>query len=516
MIKQYGDLRYWLVALIFVFFGTFGLNAQTYSGRAGAVNVTVRAVGQPVLTTGIADTGPIPHSGGTTTLASMTASVGAVGLSIGSSMVSASGSANDSSATASVNNLSIGLLGNSISVAAVSSQTHSSCPTTSTFGDSTLVNVMVNGQEVDVSGQVNYDIPILGEKGLLGNLRVNEQIVDARSMTVTAINLTVTDPATLAEINIKVASSRSGINCATAPSQDLFGGHGTGLWFKETGLLGNDLATIVSDTGALPGQGGDLSTSTLGVNLASGLITTGALGSETDGGVEAGTPDSTSSSSQVDGLSVNVLNILSIGAGAVETNTQCTCSLGVATCTGNGSLASLSYSIPLLGTTNVQLTGLPQTVSLPLGLGAIAINEQTDSSYLTGGAKTVNGLRLNLNALGLTGSEIIAARSHSEIVCALAPSSAGVMVGGRVLDESANGVRGATVTIMDDQGGARTVTTNGFGYYSFNDIASGRMYILSAVHRQYSYSTMALNVSDSITDVDFLPTPSSVRGQKRF
>lgn len=502
----------WAVVSIIFFFGASGLYAQSYNGRASAVNVTVRAIGQPVLTTGVADTGPLPHSGGISTLASSTVSIGAVGLSIGSSTVSASGNGDDTNASASVNNLTIGLLGNSISVDSLATQAHSSCPTNSTSGNSTFGTVIINGEEIEIAGVPNQEIPIFGKEGLLGTLRLNEQIPDARSMTVSAMNLQLTDPASLAEISIVVATSRTGINCAVAPSSDLFGGYGTGLWFQETGVLGSDLATIVSDTGALPSDGGELETSTLGVNLASGLITTGALASETSGGVEAGTPESTQSTSQVDGLNVSVLGIIDVGAGAVETNTECTCSLGVPTCTGDSDLASLSFTLPILGTTNVNLTGEPQIVTLPLGLGTIAVNEQIDDTYLTGGSKTINGLRLNINALGLTGNEIIAARSHSEIVCSLGPSSATVLVAGRVLDHQARGLRGAVVTIIDDMGNSRTVSTNGFGYYFFEDISSGRMYTISAVHRRYSYTTMAINVSDSVTDVDF--SPISSRGLK--
>ncbi len=63
---------------------------------------------------------------------------------------------------------------------------------------------------------------------------------------------------------------------------------------------------------------------------------------------------------------------------------------------------------------------------------------------------------------------------------------------------------GATVTIVDQTGFARTVTTSSFGYYNFDDIASGATYTIGVASRQYRFASRTLKVADNLTDVDFV------------
>ena len=76
-------------------------------------------------------------------------------------------------------------------------------------------------------------------------------------------------------------------------------------------------------------------------------------------------------------------------------------------------------------------------------------------------------------------------------------------ISGRVITPDGRGVRGATVTIVDSNGFARTVTTSSFGYYTFDDLTAGASYVIGVSSRQYRFATRTIELTDSLTDVDF-------------
>src|SRR5687767_4945776 len=101
---------------------------QTYSGQATAVRLTTTVVGQPVLTTAVADTGDLPNAGGTITLASVGVNLAPVA-TVGSSTSTTTGSDPGGSgspppalsqSTASINNINVGVLSNLITADVVS------------------------------------------------------------------------------------------------------------------------------------------------------------------------------------------------------------------------------------------------------------------------------------------------------------------------------------------------------------------------------------------------------------
>jgi predicted extracellular nuclease len=87
-------------------------------------------------------------------------------------------------------------------------------------------------------------------------------------------------------------------------------------------------------------------------------------------------------------------------------------------------------------------------------------------------------------------------------ICTL--TAAPVSVSGRVLSAAGTGVRGARVTMVGDDGVTKTAIANAFGYYTFNDVASGRNYMLLAAARGYLFSPRNLNVDDQLTGVDLI------------
>ena len=87
----------------------------------------------------------------------------------------------------------------------------------------------------------------------------------------------------------------------------------------------------------------------------------------------------------------------------------------------------------------------------------------------------------------------------------LSPTAANVTVGGRVSDSSGGGISRARITMTAPNGTTRTVTTNTFGFYHFDEVPAGGTYIFNIQHSRYRFepATRIVSVIDEVQDVDF-------------
>jgi hypothetical protein len=163
----------------------------------------------------------------------------------------------------------------------------------------------------------------------------------------------------------------------------------------KANALGISLA--LSDTGALPSSGGNLSTSVASVNVL-GLASADVLKSTTSG-------SGTSSQSQSSVASLNLLSGL-VTADVVKSNSSATCSGTQASTSGNAELVGLTVAGQSILVSNPNLS-----ISLPGGISVI-INQQTSSSGGTSGSITVNALHVTGPSI-----DIIVASAQSGITC---------------------------------------------------------------------------------------------------
>ncbi|MEZ5426657.1 MAG: hypothetical protein R2747_10355 [Pyrinomonadaceae bacterium] len=89
----------------------------------------------------------------------------------------------------------------------------------------------------------------------------------------------------------------------------------------------------------------------------------------------------------------------------------------------------------------------------------------------------------------------------------LAPTAAEVSVGGRVSSPGGWGVVNALVLLTDPAGQTRSVRTNPFGYYRFDEVPVGEIYILTVRHKQYVFTPQIVLVTEGIKDLDFIASP---------
>lgn len=85
----------------------------------------------------------------------------------------------------------------------------------------------------------------------------------------------------------------------------------------------------------------------------------------------------------------------------------------------------------------------------------------------------------------------------------LAPTNAGVSVSGRVLTTNGSGISRAQVSIINQNGETRTAITNSFGFYRFDEIAAGEVYVLDVRHKVYQFNSRAITVLDHVQNADF-------------
>ncbi len=490
--------------------------AQTYSGQAYAVGLSSEIAGVKQLTTNVTDTGDLPNAGGNISLTSVGVGLPGGIVTVGSSNSTASagipgGNVNSSQSTASVNNLSVGLLGNTITADAVSSSTSCICPGQVPSGNSVITNLRINGAFVTIDGTPNQTIQILLGGGELLTVVINERIILPRSITVNALHITLEDPLNLTRTDVIVASARSGINCLIAPSLDLYSGRGTGVRLVQGSATIPHLSTIIADTGWLPTPGGSISTTTAGLGL-SPILTTGTATSATEGGSPAGT---SASEARVEELGVFIgqptillPDLLMLSADVIESETECSCSLSVPTCSGDSNLVGLTASVLGIPVT-IPLDFPPNTVLVDLDLTGILTlriiaNEQQSAGP---GDITVNALHIELGVISglLVNTDIIVAQSHSDIVCGIGPSSSEVSLSGRVLNEWDQGIGHVTVRVMDSTGNTHIALTNPMGYFVIKGLRAGEVYIVEANSKRYIFDPITLNMDDDIGNFEIRP-----------
>jgi hypothetical protein len=513
------------LAAIMLFVAGVG-NAQTYSGQAYAVSAKVEVFNQPVVTTAVTDTGDLPNAGGNISLTSVGVNLPGGIVSVGSSNSSTSGGpapGMTSQSAASVNNLNVGLLGAGITADAVSSTTSCACPGPLRLGNSVITNLVIAGNTILVTGDANQTITINLSNSRVLTVVINEQILLPRSITVNALHITLADPLGLTTTNVIVASARSGLNCLQTPTFSIYSGRGTGVRLREASLLTGDITTIVSDTGPLPTQGGDITSTTTGAGLAP-ILSTGVVVANTSGGIPGGNENTSQSDARVNNLQLTVLNslpilpdVLNLTATVIESDTQCQCSLGIPTCTGDSTLVGLNVRV--LGIViPVVIDFTPnQTINIPvLGLGNITliINEQFSAGP---GDITVNALRVQIDVLPaiLLATDIVIAHSHSDIVCGLLPSSANSSIAGRVTNGFGRAIPRTIVTVTDMQGVVRTALTNSFGHYQVEGLRTAQNYIVEPRAKGYEFVPITVTLNDDLIDVDFSPTSSPSSSPKK-
>lgn len=275
---------------------------------------------------------------------------------------------------------------------------------------------------------------------------------------------------------------------ATADGQ-IYGGRSVGASAAITNG-GSTSNYVFADSGQLPQTGGNITISAPSASIP-GVLATGVLTASTSGALR---------SSQ----SVTVANDVDIAVGGVRVranrvtvNAGCICCPGVQTptCSASSSFNGVTITDQAGNQTSVTPNGQPnQVVVLPNGVGTLTLNEQVSTS----GSITVNGMRVEAAANGITYSIIIASAVSSLECTVTNPTPGDATVSGRVFTSNGMPISRANVVLTDSAGSSRTVVTNSMGYFTFEGVEVGSTYILQAWHKSYSFAARSISVDADV------------------
>ena len=216
-----------LAALMWLFAAPPGSIAQTsstpaFSGQAYVVQATV----PPLSPITVADTGPLPSSGGaqeSSLLDVQPISLGNAGALNGADVAHATtvGQGNASRSEASVADLSLTAAGNTISADFLMSEATARCNggSASVSGNSELASLSINGQSITISGATNQTIPLpLNAGSVVINQQSGSASGQSGSMDVNALHVVVNNPAGGAPLaDVIISHAHADITCPASP-----------------------------------------------------------------------------------------------------------------------------------------------------------------------------------------------------------------------------------------------------------------------------------------------------------
>ena len=172
-------------------------------------------------------------------------------------------------------------------------------------------------------------------------------------------------------------------------------------------------------------------------------------------------------------------------------------------------LIEITTGATITGTTTGNITGQdPMLDPLANNGGATQTHKLLMSSPAIDAADTSNfpatDQRGVLRPIDGNPNNLIAQPDIGAFEVSFGPTAANVSIAGMVSD-GYRGISRATVVLTDSRGASVTARTNGFGYFSFDDVPAGEIYIVSIRTKLYRFAPQIIAVKDSVTDLVFIP-----------
>ena len=126
-----------------------------------------------------------------------------------------------------------------------------------------------------------------------------------------------------------------------------------------------------------------------------------------------------------------------------------------------------------------------------------------------GGNDTAYAVAIQPDGKLIVGGQVFGGNGSPAIVryAAFDPTAASSSISGRVTTASGQGIRNVTVQIYGGNLPAvRSVRTNTFGYYRFDELAVGQTYVLTVAAKRFTFPnpTRVINLADELSNEDFV------------
>ena len=148
-------------------------------------------------------------------------------------------------------------------------------------------------------------------------------------------------------------------------------------------------------------------------------------------------------------------------------------------------------------------TGAPYTENTGT---PVATGSDSNTIGLIGLSRFPDGVDTDNNSVDVTIRCISPGAANLSTTGGCVVSAAGVSVSGRVTTATGSGISKVRVTLSSASGATTTALTNAFGYYSFEEVATGQTYVVSVSSKGYHFNepVRVVNVGDTISGLDFV------------
>lgn len=164
------------------------------------------------------------------------------------------------------------------------------------------------------------------------------------------------------------------------------------------------------------------------------------------------------------------------------------------TATRQSNFAAKGESQPDAVMAPTQFTVAPFGGSLPPGLTL------SPTGLLSGTPTTAGSFTFAIKATDTDGQSGVRQYTMQIFV----PTAAGVSLSGQVTNSAGQALRGVTVILAAPDGSTRTTLSSSFGYYQFNDVESGRNYVVSAATKRYQFEPMVITASGNLAGLNLV------------
>ncbi|MBK7513897.1 MAG: DUF4082 domain-containing protein [Chloracidobacterium sp.] len=175
--------------------------------------------------------------------------------------------------------------------------------------------------------------------------------------------------------------------------------------------------------------------------------------------------------------------------------------------------ADMPFSAPIINTQTAGKVGVitasPFGATMPFGSREIVKIRFNILPTASGGPTSITftGAPPVVNQVSSAAAEALPTTFTAGTVTILSPTAIGTSVGGIVLSPGGQAVRNARLSMTDQSGMVRTVVSNSFGFFRFDDVTVGETYVIDVRAKGLHFAPQVVSVADEITDLIIVAEP---------
>ena len=158
---------------------------------------------------------------------------------------------------------------------------------------------------------------------------------------------------------------------------------------------------------------------------------------------------------------------------------------------------NIGYQTQVITANNGAFTYSVTSGALPNGI-SLTTNVAPTAIVALSGTPTQSGI-FNFAITATNGTNSNVTNYRLQI---LAPTAAGVSVSGRVLI-GGRGLTNAVVTLTDQNGNVRSTRTSSFGYYRFDEVAAGQIYVVAIKSKRFQFAPQVVSITEDVSELNF-------------